>query len=160
MTERLKVEVNGKWYAVEVGDLNVDPVRAVVDGHVIEVSLSSVQPEQAETQASPSAPAMPPSASPAPAQTASSPAPSQLPQPAAADRSPSAVKMFIAPMPGSILSILVSVGDQVVTGDTVCILEAMKMEQSLRADWSGVVKAIYVVVGEQVLGGAPILELE
>ena len=54
----------------------------------------------------------------------------------------------------------VRVGDQVVTGDTVCILEAMKMEQSLRADWSGVVTAIYVVVGEQVLGGAPILELE
>lgn len=69
-------------------------------------------------------------------------------------------KMFTAPMPGTILSILVTVGDQVVTGDTVCILEAMKMQQSLRADWSGIVKTVYVGVGDQVLGGAPIVELE
>ena len=68
--------------------------------------------------------------------------------------------MFTAPMPGTILSILVGVGDQVVTGDPVCILEAMKMQQSLRADWSGVVKEIYVDVGQQVLDGTPILKLE
>ena len=63
-------------------------------------------------------------------------------------------------MPGTILSVLVGVGDQVVTGDTICILEAMKMQQSLRADWSGMVKAVYVDVGQQVLNGTPILELE
>ena len=63
-------------------------------------------------------------------------------------------------MPGTILSIEVNPGDQVVTGDTICVLEAMKMHQELRADWSGVVKEVMVSVGQQVLGGAPIVELE
>ena len=68
--------------------------------------------------------------------------------------------MFSAPMPGTILSIDVSPGDQVVTGDTICVLEAMKMQQALRADWSGVVKSVLVTVGEQVMNGSPIVELE
>ena len=63
-------------------------------------------------------------------------------------------------MPGTILSIAVSPGDQVVTGDAICVLEAMKMQQMLRADWSGVIKSVLVTVGEQVMNGAPIVELE
>ena len=63
-------------------------------------------------------------------------------------------------MPGIILSIDVGPGDQVVTGDAVCVLEAMKMQQVLRADWSGVVKSVLVTVGQQVMNGAPIIELE
>ena len=63
-------------------------------------------------------------------------------------------------MPGTILSIEVIPGDQVVTGDPICILEAMKMQQVLRADWSGVVKSVLVTVGQQVMSGAPIIELE
>ena len=63
-------------------------------------------------------------------------------------------------MPGTILSIEVGVGDLVVTGDPVCVLEAMKMEQVLRADWSGVVRVVHVIVGQQVSDGSPIIELE
>ena len=167
MTESLKVEVNGKWFVVEVEDLTTDPVRTLVDGHVVDVSLSSIESEQSEARTSPtalsqaSAPAPEPVAP--PPTIAQSPTLSSTAQPQPAPTgsgSPSVTKMFTAPMPGTILSILVTVGDQVVTGDTVCILEAMKMQQSLRADWSGIVKTVYVGVGDQVLGGAPILELE
>ncbi len=63
-------------------------------------------------------------------------------------------------MPGVILSLSVNPGDQVVTGDAICILEAMKMQQVLRADWSGIVKSVFVTVGQQVMNGAPIIELE
>ena len=63
-------------------------------------------------------------------------------------------------MPGTILSIEVKPGDQVVTGDAICVLEAMKMHQILRADWSGVVKEVMVAVGQQIMAGAPIVELE
>ena len=162
MIHRLKVEVNGKWYVVEVEDLATDPVRTVVDGYVVEVSLSgqaaSQESGQAETRPSTPPPEVQVSA-PAPQSTPSS-APVRPAQPPVVSGPPAAVKTFTAPMPGTILSILVGVGDQVVTGDTVCILEAMKMQQSLRADWSGVVKAIYVDVGQQVLGGESILALE
>ena len=42
----------------------------------------------------------------------------------------------------------------------ICVLEAMKMRQSLRADWSGIVKTIHVIPGQQVQDGEPIAELE
>ena len=78
----------------------------------------------------------------------------------AVDRPPTATKTFVAPMPGTTLSVDVEVGDQVVTGDPVCVLEAMKMQQVLRAEWSGVVRAVHVIVGQQVQDGSPIIELE
>jgi biotin carboxyl carrier protein len=62
-------------------------------------------------------------------------------------------------MPGIIISVSVEVGTNVVTGDDVCILEAMKMQQTLRADWSGVVSAVHVQPGQQVSEGDPIVEL-
>ena len=161
MIERVRVQVNGKWFVVEVDDLDTDPVRAVVDDHVVEVSLASGEPAQIEAQASiPTTPVRAPA--PAAPVIASRPAqptpPPSAPQPVGAGAS--ATKAFNAPMPGTVLSILVAVGDQVETGDTVCILEAMKMQQTLRVEWSGVVKAVHVGVGQMVLGGAPILELE
>lgn len=76
------------------------------------------------------------------------------------DSPPDPQKVFAAPMPGVILSLSVNPGDQVVTGDAICILEAMKMQQVLRADWSGIVKSVFVTVGQQVMNGAPIIELE
>ena len=44
-------------------------------------------------------------------------------------------------------------------GDEICVLEAMKMQQSLRAEWAGTVKAIHVSPGQQVLDGDAIAEL-
>ena len=141
MTESLKVEVNGKWFVVEVEDLTTDPVRTLVDGHVVDVSLSSIESEQSEARTSPttlsqaSAPAPKPVAPPPTIAQPPKLSSTAQPQPApTGSGSPSVTKMFTAPMPGTILSILVTVGDQVVTGDTVCILEAMKMQQSLRRD--------------------------
>ena len=159
MAERLRVNLKGRWYLVEVEDLSARPVRAVVDGQIVDVEIGSI------TQKGPSAPAPPaesPSATPLVPAPPNSPGP--MPEPAAprvvADRPPSSTKILVAPMPGTILSISVGVGDQVVTGDPVCVLEAMKMQQVLRADWSGVVRVVHVIVGEQVLDGSPIIELE
>lgn len=55
-----------------------------------------------------------------------------------------------APMPGKILSITVSTGQQVKTGDVVVILEAMKMEQEIKSSLSGTVKDILVIAGDTV----------
>lgn len=157
MSDKVKVEVNGRWYTVEVEDLTTDPVLAVVDGHTVEVSLSS-QRESRQTESAAPTPStgtsIPTAASPGQPSRPTTPAP-----PPMVGRA-SAIKLFTAPMPGTILSIEVAVGDQVVTGDVVCTLEAMKMKQSLRADWSGIVKTVYVDVGQRVLGGDPILELD
>ncbi|MFI3292083.1 MAG: biotin/lipoyl-containing protein [Rikenellaceae bacterium] len=65
-----------------------------------------------------------------------------------------------APLPGKILSIDVAVGDKVEAGQEVFVLEAMKMENSVDSDFSGVVKRILVGEGENVATDAPIIEFE
>ena len=64
-----------------------------------------------------------------------------------------------ANIPGKIVTIEVALGDPVSEGQVVLILEAMKMQQTLRADWSGVVSAVHVQPGQQVSEGDPIVEL-
>ena len=53
-------------------------------------------------------------------------------------------------MPGKITEVRVKIGDRVKNGDTVCILEAMKMFNELRAETSGAVKEVNVEVGTMV----------
>jgi len=65
-----------------------------------------------------------------------------------------------APMPGLVLEIQVQVGQTVSKGDTLLILEAMKMENVLKAAADGVIKSIHVQKGAAVEKGALLLELE
>ena len=165
MPETVRVKIDDRWYTVEVCDLTERPVRAIVDGHVVVVEVPDATSETVETARTASAGRSPsrsrPAASTQPSRLATAPPPtSDRPAGAVVDTPPNPNKVFTAPMPGTILSIDVKPGDQIVTGDTVCVLEAMKMQQVLRADWSGVVKNVLVAVGQQVMDGAPIVEIE
>lgn len=64
-----------------------------------------------------------------------------------------------APMPGMVIRYEVKEGDTVNEGDVVLILEAMKMENEIRAPRAGVVKDITIRVGESVEGNAVMLVL-
>ncbi len=64
-----------------------------------------------------------------------------------------------APLPGSIFKILVNVGDQVKKGDNLLIMEAMKMENDIKAEKDGVVSSIKVKVGDAVLQGEVLIEM-
>lgn len=68
--------------------------------------------------------------------------------------------MVMSPLPGKITKITVKVGDQVNAGDTVLLLEAMKMENSITTECSGKIKAIMVAEGDQVQNGQNLIELE
>jgi propionyl-CoA carboxylase alpha chain len=142
----IRVKVADRWFTVEVADPHASPARAIVDGEEVEVQLENVV--VAEVQPESIAPPPPAPVSPAPEPTPA----------VGAGRAPT--KLFSSPMPGVILSVAVSVGDEVVTGDEICVLEAMKMQQMLRADWSGIVRSVHVEAGQQVLDGDPIVELE
>jgi 3-methylcrotonyl-CoA carboxylase alpha subunit len=65
-----------------------------------------------------------------------------------------------APMNGSIVRVLVETGQQVEAGTPLVVLEAMKMEHSIRAPHAGTVKALYCGEGEMVGEGAVLVELE
>jgi biotin carboxyl carrier protein len=63
-------------------------------------------------------------------------------------------------MPGKIVKINVAVGDQVEAGETILILEAMKMENEIKSGVSGTVKTIHVKEGEALDSGVLMLEIE
>ena len=67
---------------------------------------------------------------------------------------------FVAPMPGKVLELRVGVGDRVAAGDTVLVLEAMKMEHPMRAAEAGVVTEVRVAEGDQVEAGTVLLVVE
>ena len=69
-------------------------------------------------------------------------------------------KTIIAPLPGKVIDIKVQVGQVVKAGEEVVVLEAMKMENSITSDYTGVVKQILVAVGDNLATDAVILEID
>jgi propionyl-CoA carboxylase alpha chain len=67
---------------------------------------------------------------------------------------------FTARMPGKVIDVRVAVGDAVTAGQTLVVLEAMKMEHPMTAPYDGVVTALHVGVGDQVVSGAVLLVVE
>jgi biotin carboxyl carrier protein len=138
---KLRVTVDAQTYEVEVGDIHARPVVVMVDGEAFEV-----WPE--ETAVLPDAPVPPMPRTTAPASA----------KPAAAAPSAETANTVLAPIPGVILSIAVKEGDTVQYGQELCVLEAMKMKNVIRANRVGTVSAIRVGLGDQVRHGQVILE--
>ena len=67
---------------------------------------------------------------------------------------------IVSPLPGTIFAMNIKVGDVIKEGDSLLILEAMKMENNIAAEKGGTVSAIHVEVGQQVLQDALLIELE
>ena len=65
-----------------------------------------------------------------------------------------------AVMPGVVVDVLVAEGDRVDAGQTLLVLEAMKMQNPLHAGASGVVTGVHAATGDAVAGGALLLEIE
>ena len=137
-----KYKINGNLYNVVIGDIEDNMAHVEVNGTHYNVEMEK-KPK--------AAPAVKPVARPAakPAAAAAAPA-----KPAAAK---SGVK---SPLPGVILDIKCNVGDTVKKGQTIIILEAMKMENSINADRDGKITAINVSKGESVLEGTDLVIIE
>lgn len=95
-----------------------------------------------------------PAAAPAPKAT-----PAPKPAPAAAPAPAAGAHAVEAPLPGTIKQVLVSVGQEVAAGETVVVMEAMKMENNITAEFAGKVAAVRVAVGDQVQSGQAMVEL-
>ena len=121
MIKKFNVKVNGNSYEVEVEEIK--------DG---------VQPVAPAVQR--------PAAAPAPAPAA----PTAAPAPKAAPVAVSGAGTVSAPMPGTVLDIMVKEGDVVKSGQVCVILEAMKMENELPAPCDGTVKSVNVTKGASV----------
>ena len=78
----------------------------------------------------------------------------------AASAGPVGTAPIVAPMPGLIVRVSVNVGDKVEAGQGIVVMEAMKMENELRATAAGVVKSIEVAAGTAVEKGTLLVALE
>lgn len=96
-----------------------------------------------------------PAAAPAPK---AAPASAAAPAPAA-PKVAAGAKVVEAPLPGTITKVLVKPGQALKAGETVCMMEAMKMENSITVEFAGTVKSILVEVGAQVQSGQALVEL-
>jgi biotin carboxyl carrier protein len=119
--------------------------KVVVNGNEYEVAVEEIKGEGG----SPMAPAP---AAPKPAASRPAPAPA-APKPAAKPSGGGGEGTVVAQMPGTIIDIDVNVGDQVVRGQKLLVLEAMKMENEIVAPHDGTVSEICVTAGALVNAG-------
>jgi len=127
-----------------------------VEGQYYEVEVECTSGAPVITGVAPAAMAAPAAPKPA-AAPAAAPAAMPAAAPAAGEALAPGDVPLRAPMPGMIISYAVKVGDKVNTGDLVCVLEAMKMQNSLPAPASGTIKAIHFEPGASVAKDAVIL---
>lgn len=135
-----KFVVNGKSYEVEIGDQTGSTVSVVVDGETFSVEVP-------EMVSRPVVAAKPVAAAAKPVSVAAAPAPRAA---APAVMASGSANEVVAPMPGTILDVLVKVGDPVTKGQEVVSLEAMKMRNAIRSTKDGVVSSINVTAGQKV----------
>ncbi len=142
----LRIKVGDNWYTVQIGDLTQSPVQVTVEGETFEVEVEGLSLPPAPTRRGRSR-----------SRQTQIEAPTAQSQSSAANYSDDILR---SPMPGRVISILVRPGDSVSAGDEVCVVEAMKMEQSIRAHRDGVVKTIFVQPMDPVKADDPLIELE
>ena len=138
-----KYTINGNKYEVVIGDIVENIACVTVNGEEYKVEMEKEQePAKKKVVVKPVA------------QAASAPAPSS------SNAKANINNALRAPLPGVITNIKVAVGDMVKKGDTVVVLEAMKMANNLCAEKDGKVSAICVQVGESVMEDTPLVAFE
>jgi len=140
-----KYTINGNKYEVVVGDIKDNIAILTVNGETYTVEMEK-QPEPEKKKPVIKA-----------AATAATPTEESGSANKAAVNKANAVK---APLPGVITDILVAEGDEVKAGDTVVVLEAMKMANNLTAEKDGKVTAICVKIGESVMEDDALIVIE
>lgn len=142
---KIHVKIQNKTYVIRIGDIHARPIQATVDGETYEV-----WPEEMTL----------------PAQEYQPPFANQekpVKQPAIevpTDSTEEMIKQVKAPIPGTIISIHVSEGDQVEYGQELCILEAMKMKNSIRSSRAGKIARVLVKEGDSVKHSQVLMEYD
>lgn len=144
-----RVKVENRIFTVEIKNIDANPVIAVVDGEEIEIwpygegdtkafRVHAPEPARAAATGSVATKKNGSAASDEGVQSAS-------PNPGVANAS-----LVQAPIPGVIFSVAVHPGDQVNPGEELCVIEAMKMKNVIRATRSGTIAAVQVSPGQAV----------
>lgn len=141
-----KYTINGTKYEVRIGDILDNVATVTVNGDEYKVEMEPEQkPEKPKVVVRP---------------VAAQPAATSGSTPAKSGGNVNAQNAVKAPLPGVITEIRVTVGDVVKVGDTVVVLEAMKMANNLDAEKAGKVTAVCVQPGQSVMEGDALVVIE
>lgn len=143
-----RYKINGMKFTVNVGDIIDNEATVEVNGVPYKVELDKKTPKKEK-------PALAQSG-----HTNHGPTAHISSKPAPRPSSPSHPDALKSPLPGTVMSITVKVGDSVKNGDKVGVLESMKMENDLRSSKDGVVKQILVSQGDTVQEGDDLMIIE
>ena len=144
---KYQYKVNGVDYTVEIEEIEGKTAKVTVNDKPFEVEL----PEPVKA---PSRPKKVEAPAPAPAAPAADQERAKNPKAAAGTGT-----KVLAPLPGTITEVKVNVGDTVKTGDTVLILEAMKMQNNIEAECDGTITSVLVSRGDTVMEGAALVTI-
>ncbi|MBR4935539.1 MAG: biotin/lipoyl-binding protein [Bacteroidaceae bacterium] len=149
--KQYKYKVNGAQYDVTIDSIVGNKAKVEVNGIPFEVEMqgSSLVEADLPTQA--------PIEGATPAAAPATPVPAAAP--AAPAAGPGAGNPVKAPLPGVVTKVLVTAGQAVKKGDTVLVLEAMKMENNITAESDGSVTGICVAPGDSVMEGTVLLTI-
>lgn len=147
---KYQYKVQGVDYDVEIVDVEGNIAKVSVNGIPFEVELK----EPIKASHMPKRPVVKPAA--APAAAAPVAAAPKAEKPAAAAGAGTKIK---APLPGTITEMKVKVGDTVKSGDTVVVLEAMKMQNNIEAECGGTVTSVLVNPGDTVMEGDTLITI-
>lgn len=142
-----KLNINGNSYEVTINALNSDSVRAEVNGVEHVVQIEAIQ--------NIIAPGLMPAAGEFSAPRPPTPVAVSAPKPAVAG----VAGAVCAPIPGQIKTVFVKEGDKVESGQKLLMMEAMKMENVVSSDRSGVIQKVLVAAGDSVGQDQPMIQI-
>ena len=153
-----KYKVQGVDYEVEIVEVEGKIAKVNVNGIPFEIEMQ--KPINAAKHPALAATKRAATAAPVEAPVAAAPVAAAPAKPAAQPAAPAgAGNALKAPLPGTINTINVKVGDKVNVGDVVLVLEAMKMQNNIEAENAGTVTSILVNPGDSVMEGAVLLTI-
>lgn len=136
MIKNFKVKVNGKSYDVEVEELNNEIIENKTQQNI------DIKPQEKNLE--------------------KRIAKKEITEPKKEEKivEKSSGEEILAPLPGVILDILVNEGQQINKGDKLLVIEAMKMENDIQSEYSGIIDKILVKKGDSVDGDQPVIILK
>ena len=134
----MRLRVNDEWYDVEVGDVYQSPVEVVVDGDTYLVEMgAAVEGGLPRIRQAP-----------------------KVEQPGLRGITEGDERVIRCPLPGKVVDIKITKGQVLEAGDEICVLESMKMEQTVRMARGGTVKNIKIKKDQSINAGSPLIELQ
>ena len=156
--KKFKFSIDNNPFEVNVTELENGQIDVEVNGSNYIVTIDREGTKAANAPAPKAAPvAAPKAAAPAaaPKAAAAAPAPAPAPAPAAGG----AVKTVKSALPGSVTKLVMEVGQAVKKGDTVMMIEAMKMENEIKAECDGTIAKFHVAAGQSVMADDKLFDI-